>query len=458
MESSVSPEQDALTNIGGAGRHLSLPGSSAQFVATNQVPDAMNWVPGSGAPTSSVISLLERGLNCIQQESYTEGIIFFAQARQQLIPNQMQLAAMLDTLMQDCEKYWQAQQALNQASKRFAEIDAELQAQIAILEKVIPTFMQERDTDSTLHAIPQSLKNSNGHQMMQSSLSSVETVYSQGTPQQTVAYRDESSDTLPALYITCFCRFQVRRLGQPIVLCSNRNGQAILRYLVTQPEHRATMDILMTVLWPEDEPAVAHHKLQVAVSALRRSLNHGYVKEAGGGYILCKNRVYELNPLVPLRTDVDEFLEYYQAGRQSSGNVMVAYYKRACDLYTGPFLSEDLYTDWSFMRRKQLTQVYLTMCNALAEYCLETGRYEHAMRWIGAILKENRCDEGAHQKLMRAYAAQGRRNEALLQYQLCARILAEELGVQPMPETISLFQAILNNENLPKDGTRIEQK
>ncbi len=192
----------------------------------------------------------------------------------------------------------------------------------------------------------------------------------------------------------------------------------------------------------------------MAVSALRRSLNHGYVKEAGGGYILCKNRVYELNPLVPLRTDVDEFLEYYQAGRQSSGNVMAAYYKRACDVYTGPFLSEDLYADWSSSRRRHLSQVYLEMCNALADYCLETCRYEHAMRWSGAILKENRCDEGAHQQLMRAYAAQGRRSEALLQYQLCARILAEELGVQPMPETISLFQAILNNEYLPKDGTK----
>src|SRR5258707_14827437 len=96
MESSVSPEQDALSNIGAADRHLNLPGSNAQFVATNQVPDAMNWVPGSGAPTSSVISLFERGLNCIQQESYTEGIIFFAQTRQHLLPNQMQLPARLD--------------------------------------------------------------------------------------------------------------------------------------------------------------------------------------------------------------------------------------------------------------------------------------------------------------------------------------------------------------------------
>jgi hypothetical protein len=182
MESSVLPEQDALSNREAADRRLSLPGSSAQFVATNQVPDAMNWVLGSGAPTSSVISLLEHGLNCIRQGHYTEGLIFFAQAREQLLPDQMQLAAMLATLMQECEKHWQAQQALHQASKRFAEIDAELQAQIAIIEKVLPTFMQERDTDSTLQAIPQSLKNSNHHQMMQSSLSSVETVYLQRPP------------------------------------------------------------------------------------------------------------------------------------------------------------------------------------------------------------------------------------------------------------------------------------
>jgi DNA-binding SARP family transcriptional activator len=456
MGSSLSPEQDALTQIERTGSKLSLPRSSPQFVATNQEPTALNWAVPDGMIdddfTSAVISLLEHGLNCIRQGNYTEGIIFFAQARQQLIPDQMQLAAMLDILMQDCEKYWQAQQVLNQASKHFAEVDAELQAQIIILEKVFPMSMQDRDTDSALHALPRFIKNSTNHQQMQSSLSSTETAYPHGKPQQTGAYRDESSDTLPALHITCFCRFEVKRSGQPVILCSNRNGQAILRYLVAQPEHHAPMDILMTLLWPEDETAVAHHKLQVAVSALRCSLNDGYVKDSGAGYILCKNRVYELNPLVPLRTDVDEFLEYYQAGQQSSGNVMAAYYKRACDLYTGSFLSEDLYADWSFIQRKQLNQVYLTMCNALAEYCLDTGRYEHAMRWIGAILKENRCDEGAHRQLMRAYAAQGCRSEALLQYQLCARILAEEFDAQPLPETISLFKAILNNEYSPQNA------
>jgi DNA-binding SARP family transcriptional activator len=76
------------------------------------------------------------------------------------------------------------------------------------------------------------------------------------------------------------------------------------------------------------------------------------------------------------------------------------------------------------------------------------------MRWSGAILKENRCDEVAHRQLMRAYVAQGRRSEALLQYQLCARILSEELDAQPLPETISLFREILNNDNLPQNRTK----
>jgi DNA-binding SARP family transcriptional activator len=452
MESSLSSEEETLTEIEVAYSQLGLPASEGQFIATTQGLDAMKRILHA-VSVPSVFSLLESGLNFIRQRCSTEGLILLALARERLAPDQVQLAAVLDTFIQGCGKYCQAQEALHQASKRFAEIDAEQQAQIAILEKHLPTLMQDRDIDSALHAIPKPLTNSNYPQILQSSLSLVKTVYPQGEHLQAVAHLEDSR-VLPALYITCFGCFEVKRSGQHIVLCSNRNGQAILRYLVAHSEHRATMDTLMAVLWPEDEPEVAHHKLQVAVSALRRSLNHGYVKDAGGGYILCKNRVYELNPLVPLQTDVDEFLEYYQAGRQSSGSTMAVYYERACDLYTGPFLSEDLYADWSFIRRRQLSQVYLSMCNALAEYYLEAGRYEGAMRWIGAILKENRCDEVAHRQLIRAYAARGRRSDALRQYQLFARILAEELGAQPMPETVSLFQAILNNENLPEDGTK----
>src|SRR5437588_130229 len=84
------------------------------------------------------------------------------------------------------------------------------------------------------------------------------------------------------------------------LLCTNRAGQTILRYLVAQSEHRATSDTLMVLLWPEDEPELAQPRLHTAICALRRSLNHGYTCEPGGGYIVCKNRNYCLSTTISI--------------------------------------------------------------------------------------------------------------------------------------------------------------
>jgi LuxR family maltose regulon positive regulatory protein len=124
----------------------------------------------------------------------------------------------------------------------------------------------------------------------------------------------------------------------------------------------------------------------------------------------------------------------------------------------GPFLVEDMYADWSLIRREQLSQTYLTMCCALADHFLSIGRYEDAVKWANTILSENQFDEVAYRQLMLAYAAQGRRNEALRQYQRCEQVLRNELGVSPMPETKHVFQAILMREQISNNATEIERK
>ncbi len=87
----------------------------------------------------------------------------------------------------------------------------------------------------------------------------------------------------------------------------------------------------MTTLWSAEPSNVALHKLRVAISALRCSLNRDYVSEPSGGYILCKRQVYQLNPLVPLHSDVDEFLTLYQAGQKASDRKSANLnYEQAC--------------------------------------------------------------------------------------------------------------------------------
>ncbi len=106
------------------------------------------------------------------------------------------------------------------------------------------------------------------------------------------------------------------------------------------------------------------------------------------------------------------------------------------------FLTEELYADWSYIRREELSKAYVVICGELAEFNLAIGNYQDATTWASAILKVDRCDEEAHRQLMRAFAAQGRRNEALRQYQYCQRVLNEELGMQPASETQKLYNTL----------------
>jgi DNA-binding SARP family transcriptional activator len=259
------------------------------------------------------------------------------------------------------------------------------------------------------------------------------------------------ASTLPPLYITCFGRFTVRRRdaeGPLVELCHNTKGQAILRYLLAQPQQQASVDTLMAELWSEEEREASRHKLQIAVSALRASLN-GEQPQPGGGYILYKGQSYLLNPAVSFWTDVSEFRRLFAAGNQARDQVERARcYEEACKLYRGPFLVEDLYAEWSFLPREELAQTYRRMCAWLADYELQEGRSETALAWIRLLLTLDRFDEEAYRKLMRAHGVSGRRSEVVRCYEQCRQLLREELGIEPLPETQQLFEEIMKISHL----------
>ena len=53
--------------------------------------------------------------------------------------------------------------------------------------------------------------------------------------------------------------------------------------------------------------------------------------------------------------------------------------------------------------------------------------------------------ETGYQLLMKAHTATGNRGEALLTYERCRRILAEELGADPSAETRALHRELLGD-------------
>jgi DNA-binding winged helix-turn-helix (wHTH) protein len=149
-------------------------------------------------------------------------------------------------------------------------------------------------------------------------------------PEQAVP--EEQKEITPTLYAVCLAPFELHYLGMPLTLCSNRNGQAILRYLIVQAEHSATSDTLMALFWPDDSTEVALRKLQVSISLLRRCLQTGHKLQ--GSHILYKQHVYQLSPAVAWHSDVEEFLALYKLGSQEHEETALVYYEKACALYT----------------------------------------------------------------------------------------------------------------------------
>jgi len=273
----------------------------------------------AASETSSPGRLLESGFLCVRQGRYVEGVTFFALAREKLPPDQAHLAVVIDAFTESHKIYSRAQEELLQASRHFARADAEQQVQLAALENLLPFLREETNEISPAVEGPQ--QNARRNRLLHLLRSAPEDLNSHELstqlPQRTAEDNrgnqslppspPKDSTGLPALYITCFGHFEVKRLGRPVALCPNHQGQTILRYLVAQPEHCATSDTLMTLLWPEDELEVVQPRLHTAICALRRSLNHGYTCEPGGGYIVYKNRTYYLSTAALVQTDVDSF-------------------------------------------------------------------------------------------------------------------------------------------------------
>src|SRR5690348_2309677 len=171
---------------------------------------------------SSALSLLEQGLNCIRQGRYSEGIAFFALARERLAPNMMHLTVVIDACIQDYVGYWQAQQVFQQASEHYVKAHAKQQTHATSLEKLLTELV--RNTDSDLSATAkESPENQHLPQPLPEDSEAVRLVPTFiGNSPQSISVKQsqpgEEGNTLPALYFSCFGHFEVKRSGQTVSL------------------------------------------------------------------------------------------------------------------------------------------------------------------------------------------------------------------------------------------------
>jgi DNA-binding SARP family transcriptional activator len=110
-------------------------------------------------------------------------------------------------------------------------------------------------------------------------------------------------------------------------------------------------------------------------------------------------------------------------------------------VYRDDYLLEDVYEDWTLVRREELKDQYLMVLTKLADHCVEHGDPEGCIVRCHRILQKDACREDAYQRLIRCYLQLGQRSQARHWYDLCVRTLRQELDVAPTEQTRRLLEA-----------------
>jgi len=224
--------------------------------------------------------------------------------------------------------------------------------------------------------------------------------------------------------------------------------RSLFGYLLTHREPWPQREVLMEAFWPGSSPEASRNSLNVAMHALRRTLRaitETPVVVYGGG-------AYRINRDLRLWLDVDEFDSRVKSGRrfEDAGEIDKATrdYEFAGGLYRGDFLADDPYEDWAALTRERLRLAYLDALGRLSNLYFNAGHYTACASLCQRIIERDLCREDAHRRLMRCYSRQGQPHLALMQYRMCARALADELGVEADPSTMQLHQQIRRHQRV----------
>jgi TolB-like protein len=108
----------------------------------------------------------------------------------------------------------------------------------------------------------------------------------------------------------------------------------------------------------------------------------------------------------------------------------------------GLSIDEAAFEYWLAGERERFRQLACSIHTRLMDRAERLGEIEDALNHGLKLISLDPLQEQVHRALMRLYAAQGRNDAALAQYERCKRELSSQLGVQPEPETETLARSI----------------
>jgi DNA-binding SARP family transcriptional activator len=161
-----------------------------------------------------------------------------------------------------------------------------------------------------------------------------------------------------------------------------------------------------------------------------------------------RSALWRIQRLAPLLLDVDaralriggcvrvDLREAEEMARSELGGGRLPPHALAADLLP------DWYEDWVLIERERFRQLRLRALEAACSRLTEEGHLDEALDAGLLALSGEPLRESAHRALVRLHLAAGNAVEARRQYELCRRLLHEQLGVEPSERMRELIRGL----------------
>ncbi|MCS7190472.1 MAG: hypothetical protein NZ843_02580, partial [Fimbriimonadales bacterium] len=258
--------------------------------------------------------------------------------------------------------------------------------------------------------------------------------------------------------IRLFGGLSIEQAGRVVVRFRTQNTGALLGYLAFHLHQAHPRETLVDILWRDASPETGRHNLSMALSFLRHELGHSPAFPV----LQTTRHTVQLNPAL-VEVDALQFLALRARLETAPAEQRLELLRQMTALYQGE-LMRGYYQDWITPQAVALESAYVQGVQWLIQLQDESRQTEQALQTAIDALKHIPLHEGLHLEAMRLMAALGQYENALRQYDHCARLLQEHYQSAPSETMRNLAaqirkskeQATASEIHAPSNGVALD--
>jgi len=262
---------------------------------------------------------------------------------------------------------------------------------------------------------------------------------------------------MPILTVNVLGGLAIKYPAEELAQMRSRKAEALLVYVLLSEKESFEREELATLFWEDMPEQEALTNLRVTLAALKKA-----VPDA----LAISRRRVSFNPETCVSCDAlalssvtrDHLGEDYSRTDQSLENCRLiaaelGNYKG--DFLQGFFIRNALaFDDWASYKREILRNILINSAQIIIGNFYRLGEHREGITLANQLLFLDPFNEAAYQWLIKLYAADGQRDDALSLFEKYRRMLTDELGMEPDQEISRLADQVAKGDYTASPATQ----